>query len=73
MLDEEFLKKFGFKFKMYRIKKGLTQAELEEMVEISEHRLSEIERGKCNITLKTVNKISTALGINAVKLFNFQD
>ena len=73
MLDEEFLKKFGFKFKMYRIKKGLTQAELEEMVNISEHRLSEIERGKCNITLKTVNKISTALGINAVKLFNFQD
>ncbi len=73
MLDEDFLKKFGLKFKMYRIKKGLTQAELEEMVNISEHRLSEIERGKCNITLKTVNKIATALEINAVKLFNFQD
>lgn len=73
MLDEDFLKKFGLKMKMYRLKKGITQAELEEMVEISEHRLSEIERGKCNITLKTVNKISSALEINAVKLFNFHD
>ncbi len=43
------------------------------MVDISEHRISQIENGKCNLTLKTVNKISNALNIHAVKLFNFYE
>ena len=42
MLDEEFLKSFGFNLKMCRLKRGLTQAELGEKIDISEHRLSEI-------------------------------
>lgn len=73
MLDEEFLSEFGFKIKMYRQKRGLTQAQLGEMVDISEHRISEIERGKCNLTLRTVNKFSNALDILPVKLFKFED
>ena len=73
MLDNEFLAEFGFKMKIYRQKKGLTQAQLGESVNISEHRISEIERGRCNLTLKTVNRIAEALDIPAVKLFNFDD
>lgn len=73
MLDEEFLKSFGFNLKMCRLKRGLTQAELGEMVDISEHRLSEIERGKCNLTLKTVNKLANSLKISPDKLFKFED
>lgn len=73
MLDEEFLKSFGFNLKMCRLKRGLTQAELGEKVDISEHRLSEIERGKCNITLKTVNKIANALDITSTRFFDFKD
>ena len=73
MLDEVFLKSFGFNLKMYRMKSGLTQAELGEMVDISEHRLSEIERGKCNLTLKTVNKLANSLKISSDKLFKFED
>ena len=72
MLDNEFLAEFGLKLKMYRIKQGMTQAQLGEAVEISEHRISEIERGKCNITLKTVNKLANAININVAKLFNFE-
>ena len=49
----------------------MTQAQLGEMINISEHRISQIENGKCNITLKTINKISNALNIPAVKLFTF--
>lgn len=67
MLDNEFLKEFGLKLKMYRLKKGFTQTEFGEMVDISEHRISEIERGKCNITLKTVNKFSNALKVDVAK------
>ncbi len=71
MNDEDFLKEFGFRIKLFRMKQNYTQAQLGEMVEISEHRISQIENGKCNLTLKTVNRISNALKISAVKLFNF--
>lgn len=73
MLDEDFLKNFGLNLKMHRIKAGLTQAELGEKVDISEHRLSDMERGKCNITLKTVNRLADALSVSATKFFDFND
>ncbi len=72
MLDEDFLKEFGFRLKMIRLKRQVTQAELGELVDISEHRISQIENGKCNLTLKTVNKLATALQIQAVKFFVFE-
>lgn len=73
MLDEDFLKEFGMRLKFQRLKRNYTQAQLGEMVEISEHRISQIENGKCNLTLKTVNKLAETLSIPAVKLFNFED
>ena len=73
MQNEEFLKEFGLRVKFYRIKKGLTQAQIGEFVEISEHRISQVENGKCNLTLKTVNKLSEALGVVSAKLFDFSD
>lgn len=72
MLDSIFLKEFGVRLKLFRIKQDLTQAQLGEMINISEHRISQIENGKCNITLKTVNKISNALKTQAVKFFLFE-
>ena len=73
MLDNIFLKEFGLRLKIYRMKRNLTQAQLGELINVSEHRLSQIENGKCNITLKTVNKISNALNIPSVKLFQFEE
>ena len=73
MQNEEFLKEFGLRVKFYRIKRGLTQAQIGEFVEMSEHRVSQIENGKCNLTLKTVNKLSEALGVVSAKLFDFSD
>ena len=73
MQDDEFLKEFGIRLKFYRIKRNFTQAKLGEMVDISEHRISQIENGKCNLTLRTVNKISNALGINSERLFAFDN
>lgn len=71
MLNEDFLREFGLRLKMLRIKKKITQAQLGEMVNISEHRISQIENGKCNLTLVTVNKIASALEIDSYKLFLF--
>ncbi|MBQ8458927.1 helix-turn-helix transcriptional regulator [bacterium] len=73
MLDEEFLSEFGVKLKFYRIRRNYTQAQLGEMVEMSEHRISQIENGRCNITLKTVNRFSNALEVPASKLFVFEE
>ena len=73
MSDEDFLKEFGMRLKFQRLKSNYTQAQLGEIVEISEHRISQIENGKCNLTLKTVNRLTEALNIPAVKLFNFED
>ena len=72
MLDEDFLKEFGFRLKLYRMRAKLTQATLREMIDLWEHRISQIENGKCNVTLKTVNKIADALNIQASKLFLFE-
>ena len=73
MSEKEFLTGFGLQLKLYRLKAGLTQADLGEMVDISEHRLSEIERGKCNLTLKTVYKIANALHTETFKFFKFDE
>jgi len=73
MQDEEFLKEFGIRLKFYRIKRNFTQAKLGEMVDISEHRISQIENGKCNLTLKTVNKIASVLAVSPERLFAFDD
>ncbi|MCD7879375.1 MAG: helix-turn-helix domain-containing protein [Candidatus Gastranaerophilales bacterium] len=73
MIDDVFLKEFGLRLKMFRIKSGLTQAELGELTDISEHRISDIENGKCNLTLKTVNRISNAINVQVHKLFIFDN
>lgn len=73
MRDEEFLKEFGIRVKLCRIKSNLTQAMLGEKVNISENRISQIENGKCNLTLKTVNRISLALNIKPLSLFYFEE
>ncbi|MBQ8887194.1 MAG: helix-turn-helix transcriptional regulator [Candidatus Gastranaerophilales bacterium] len=73
MLDEEFLKEFGLRVKFYRLRRNLTQAQLGEKINISENRISEIENGRCNLTLKTVNRLSIALGFSAYKFFNFEE
>ena len=54
---------------MTRIKRNLTQAQVGELVDMSEHRISEIENGRCNITLKSLNKILNVLNIDFIKWF----
>ena len=56
---------------MRRIQLGLTQAQLGEKVKMSENRISEIESGRNNITLKSLHKIFSVLNINFFEVIKF--
>lgn len=57
----DILKKFGLNVKFARMKQGLTQAELAEILEVHEKYISRIETGKQNVTIKSIEKLADAL------------
>ena len=59
----------GKRIQQYRKKKGMTQDELSEILEISPHYLSALERGVYNIKLETLVKILNTLEISADEVF----
>lgn len=63
----------GEQVRMIRDARGLTQEELAEKTEpsVSRRVVSEIELGKGNPTLKTLEKLMYALEIEPNELFNF--
>lgn len=71
MKDEELFKNFGLHFKLARLKKGLSQSDLAEMLESHERYISDIECGRRNITLRTINKFANALNVSFSELFSF--
>lgn len=70
-----FLKLVGEQLRVIRESKGLTQAQVAELtgsMGMSKSRISDIERGKTNISLNTLELIMNALEITPNELFNFQ-
>jgi transcriptional regulator with XRE-family HTH domain len=59
----------GKRIQEFRKKKGMTQEELSEIIDISPHYLSALERGIYNIKLETLVKILNTLGISADEVF----
>ena len=53
----------AYKFKELRKKKHLTQQQLAEKAGMGKEQISKIENGKFNLTLSTMNKIASALGV----------
>lgn len=70
MTGEQLLKIFGFNVKVERMKKGLTQAQLAEIINVHEKHICKIETGKQNVTLKTLAKIALALEVKEYILLN---
>lgn len=60
----------GARIKQIRTKKGFTQEELSERIEINPKYLSSIERGKENPTLNTLIRISESLDVDLSKIFS---
>ena len=63
MNGKDALNKFGLNVKFERMKQGLTQAQLAELLEVHEKYISRIETGKQNVTIKTIYKIAHALKV----------
>ena len=73
-MDEESIKKFfGQRIKELRQKKGLTQEQLAEMIDIGERNLSKIECGNVFAKAKTIAKIINSLEIQPQELFEFHN
>ncbi len=70
--DNDIKKLLGRRIKELRIKKGLTQENLAEKVDIGQRSLSRIECGKIFITSETLSKLLTVFEIEASELFNFK-
>lgn len=65
---EELLKKFGLNVKFCRMKKGLTQEQLANLMNIHLTYLAKIETGKINMSLAKVLELAKALEIDINKL-----
>ena len=59
----------GTRIKNIRNKKGLTQEQLSEKMEINPKYLSSIERGNENPTLNTLIKLSESLEVDSGEIF----
>lgn len=65
MVEQE----IGKRIKFYRKKRGLTQEELAERVELSSHFISALERGMYSVKLENLVKIMNVLECTADDLF----
>jgi transcriptional regulator with XRE-family HTH domain len=68
----EFFELIGQQIKAIRDTKGLKQEDLAERINSGRPRISDIEKGKKNITLATLETIMNALEITPYELFDFQ-
>lgn len=64
----ELLKKFGLNVKIARLKKGLTQEQLAELMNIHLTYIARIETGKINMSLGKILELANTLSIDINKL-----
>jgi transcriptional regulator with XRE-family HTH domain len=57
----------------HRIALGLTQQELADYADIQRTYISDIERGRRNVTVFVLTRIAVALGITLVQLFRMAE
>ena len=67
------LESFGLVVKKYRTLLGLSQKELALTCSLNLNYIGNIERGKSNVTLITLLKISKHLGISSERLIREMD
>lgn len=70
-MNTKICEKFGKNLKSIRKAKGYTQEALAAKVGIHETYVGKIESGKSNISLKMIYRISRALDIKLVEMFDF--
>ena len=66
-------KKLGLKIKELRKRKGLTQEELAELIQMEQNSISVMESGRNFPTLGTLEKIAKVLDVNLSDFFDYED
>ena len=61
--------RIGKRIRDIRISKGVSQSQLALMTSMTKSYMSDIEAGKKNLTLRTLQKIATSLGITLEDIF----
>lgn len=61
--------RLGSGIKAHRVRRGMTQGQLAEAVNVSEQAVSNIERGARGVSLAVLEKIAGALGVEVRDLF----
>ena len=68
-INKQDLYQVGFKIKMMRMQKSITQTDLAEAMEISKAHLSNIETGKTVVTLENLFKVQKILNCHMRDFF----
>lgn len=63
--------KIGKKIKIARMNEGISQEILAEKLDLALRTVSDIERGKVGITIKTIEKLSEIFGLPIKYFFDF--
>ncbi len=63
--------KLGQKIRIERMKRKMSQEKLAELSELNRNFIGMVERGESNITVKNLEAISKAFGMEIKELFNF--
>ena len=71
MKDDRLLQ-LGQKIRYERLKRNLSQEDLEEKSHVSRRAISELERGNTDIRYTNLYQIASAFGLNLSELLNFQ-
>ena len=66
--EDKFLQEVGLLIKKLREQKGLSQEDLANDCNIPKSQIGRIERAEINTTIRTLYKISSALGIAPIDL-----
>lgn len=67
----QIMHKLGFKIRIERKKRKLSQEKLAELADLNRNFIGMIERGEANITVKNLENIAIALGLDIKNLFDF--
>lgn len=61
--------RFGNAIRVIRCREGISQEELADRCELHRTYVSDVELGKRNISLKNIERLSDALNVSLVELF----
>ena len=63
--------KLGQKIRIERMKRKMSQEKFAELAELNRNFIGMVERGESNITVKNLEAIAKAFGMEIKELFNF--